>query len=95
MAETGKLIDADALVELLQKEIEDNPTSYFAHEYKCQIAFLRKASDASEPLRKRIAELEGALDDLVCACELPGDHCEVEDALPAARAALLKGAQDA
>lgn len=35
-------------------------------------------------------ELLEALDDLVLACELPGDHCEVEQALPAARAAIRK-----
>ena len=35
-----------------------------------------------------VAALVEALEGLVMACELPGDHCEVEQALPAARAAL-------
>ena len=33
-------------------------------------------------------DLLAALDDLVSACELPGDHCEIEQALPAAIKAL-------
>ena len=37
------------------------------------------------PLAHRLAL---ALEALVLACELPGDHCEIEQALPAARAAL-------
>jgi len=39
-------------------------------------------------LRAENARLREALDALVMACELPGDHCEVEQALPSARAAL-------
>ena len=35
-----------------------------------------------------VAALVEALEGLVMACELPGDHCEREQALPAARAAL-------
>ena len=35
-------------------------------------------------------ELLDALDTLVMACKLPGDHCEVEQALPAAIAAITK-----
>jgi hypothetical protein len=35
-----------------------------------------------------VAALVEALDGLVMACELPGDHCEREQALPAAHAAL-------
>ena len=35
-----------------------------------------------------IERLREALEDLVSACELPGDHCEVEQAMPRARAAL-------
>jgi hypothetical protein len=37
------------------------------------------------PLAHRLAL---ALEALVLACELPGDHCKIEQALPAARAAL-------
>jgi hypothetical protein len=29
-----------------------------------------------------------AFDNLISACELPGEHCEVQDALPAAKQAL-------
>jgi len=36
----------------------------------------------------RIEQLEGALEDLVMACELAGDHCEVEEAMMLARKAL-------
>jgi hypothetical protein len=35
-------------------------------------------------------ELLSALDSLVSACDLPGDHCEVEQALPRAIAAIKK-----
>ena len=35
-----------------------------------------------------VAALVESLESLVMACELPGDHCEREQALPAARAAL-------
>ncbi|GEM_PF-4480452 len=35
-----------------------------------------------------VAALVEALEGLVMACELPGDHCEVEQALPAAQQAL-------
>jgi len=42
-------------------------------------------NDAPMLLAHRLAL---ALEALVMACELPGDHCEVEQALPAARAAL-------
>ena len=35
-------------------------------------------------------ELLDALDALLSACELPGDHCEIEQALPKARAAIAK-----
>ena len=40
---------------------------------------------ALERERDRLLE---ALDDLLSACELPGEHCEIEQALPRARAAL-------
>ena len=44
------------------------------------------------PGMRRDAETEvlGALDALVSACELPGDHCEVEQALPAAITVIAK-----
>ena len=35
-----------------------------------------------------VAALVEALEELVMACDLPGDHCEVEQAMPRARAAL-------
>jgi hypothetical protein len=41
-------------------------------------------------LRAENARLRDALDELVMACELPGDHCEVAQSLPRARAALAK-----
>lgn len=37
---------------------------------------------------KEVDQLRDALDNLVKACELPGHHCEIEQALPAARKAL-------
>ena len=43
---------------------------------------------SKEEAAAEIERLRAALDALVMACELPGDHCEVEQALPAARAAL-------
>lgn len=42
-------------------------------------------TDAPTPLAHRLAL---ALEALVMACDLPGEHCEIEQALPAARAAL-------
>ena len=46
-----------------------------------------------ESLREHMVEikrLREALDNLISACELPGDHCEVEQALPHAKAALRR-----
>ena len=48
------------------------------------------AMHANAKLIAAAPELLDALDSLVLACELPGDHCEVEQALPAARAAISK-----
>lgn len=45
------------------------------------------AAEAARKL-KTVAALVEALEGLVMACELPGDHCEREQALPAATAAL-------
>ena len=48
---------------------------------------------AAAELRRLHAEnerLREALDNLISACELPGDHCEVEQALPHAKAALRR-----
>ena len=43
-----------------------------------------------ERVKKERDELLEALDQLVSARELPGDHCEIDQALPAARAAIAK-----
>jgi len=45
------------------------------------------ACQCREAMHREVAE---ALDRLVFAAELPGDHCEIEQALPAAHAALKK-----
>ena len=48
---------------------------------------------AAAELRRLHAEnerLREALDNLISACELPGDHCEVAQALPHAKAALRR-----
>jgi len=48
---------------------------------------------AAKLVRRQHAEnerLREALDNLISACELPGDHCEVEQALPHAKAALRR-----
>ena len=48
---------------------------------------------AAKELRRLHAEnerLREALDNLISACELPGDHCEIEQALPFAKAALRR-----
>lgn len=50
----------------------------------------QKAAAELRRLYEVNAELAEALDNLVCACELPGNHCEVEQALPTAIAALAK-----
>ena len=39
-------------------------------------------------LRRERDGLREALDNLLSACELPGEHCEIERAIPRARAAL-------
>jgi len=44
-------------------------------------------------LRTANRELADALEDLVMACELPGDHCEVEDAMPKAKSAISRHAE--
>jgi hypothetical protein len=54
---------------------------------ECVASLLRKA-DAQ--LIAAAPELLEALDSLVSACDLPGDHCEVEQALPRAIAAIKK-----
>ena len=41
-------------------------------------------------LTKQLDELKNALADLIMACELPGDHCEIEQALPQAYSAIAK-----
>lgn len=46
--------------------------------------------EANARLIAAAPELLEALDSLVSACELPGDHCEIEQALPAATAAIEK-----
>lgn len=48
-------------------------------------------ASAVEMIEKLTAErdaLRAALDNLLSACELPGEHCEIEQAIPRARAAL-------
>lgn len=45
---------------------------------------------AFEPMQRRITELETALDDLLMAIDLPGDHCELEQAKRRAEAAIAK-----
>lgn len=49
---------------------------------------LRWTRDKVHEQSAEIERLRAALEALVMACELPGDHCEVEQTLPAARAAL-------
>ena len=44
---------------------------------------IERLADENERLRE-------ALDNLISACELSGDHCEVEQALPHAKAALRR-----
>ena len=44
---------------------------------------IERLADENERLRE-------ALDNLISACELPGDHCEVAQALPHAKAALRR-----
>jgi len=51
---------------------------------------LHHAAAEIERLRAAETEMLGALDALVSACELPGDHCEVEQALPAAITVIAK-----
>jgi hypothetical protein len=57
-------------------------------------ATLAEAIARIEAQDAEIAALRAALDTLVMACELPGDHCEVEQALPGARALLARAAQE-
>jgi hypothetical protein len=52
------------------------------------VAGLLRKADAQ--LIAAASELLEALDSLVSACDLPGDHCEVEQALPRAIAAIKK-----
>lgn len=56
--------------------------------------YYRTKEDVLILLNKQDREISGmkemllALDTLVSACEMPGDHCEIEQALPRAIAAL-------
>ena len=45
----------------------------------------------NDPRDETIARLREALDNLIMACELPGDHCEIEQAVRVARAVLTGG----
>ena len=54
-----------------------------AIELRCHHYELRRLHAENERLRE-------ALDNLISACELPGDHCEVAQALPHAKAALRR-----
>jgi hypothetical protein len=49
---------------------------------------IKELEDYSTRLREENERLAGALDDLVMAVELPGDHCELKPALERARRAL-------
>ena len=46
--------------------------------------------DRIRKLDSTAQELLEALDSLHSACQLPGDHCEIEQAIPAAIAAIAK-----
>lgn len=50
----------------------------------------QRISEAYVILEHQNAELLDALDSLATACELPGDHCETEQALRIAKAAITK-----
>jgi hypothetical protein len=52
------------------------------------IALCEQINAENNLLRGKNQQLREALDNLIVACELPGDHCEVEQALPYAKAAL-------
>jgi hypothetical protein len=56
----------------------------------CHVALTNKDAKANAQLIAAAPELLEALDSLVSACDLPGDHCEVEQALPRAIAAIKK-----
>lgn len=59
----------------------------------CQVFFggenePREIAEANARLIAAAPDLLAALDALVTACEVPGENCEVEQALPAAIAAI-------
>jgi len=51
-------------------------------------AVRERCNERAFRLESEVERLREALDNLIVACELPGDHCEVEQALPYAKAAL-------
>ena len=51
---------------------------------------LCRALRRAEVVQAENERLREALDNLISACELPGDHCEVAQALPHAKAALRR-----
>lgn len=73
------LLDYDDLREDIERK------EAMVKELESDLAACREFQDIAEA---RIAELEAALEELVMSLDLPGDHCEVEQSLPRARAAL-------
>jgi hypothetical protein len=54
-----------------------------------------EADDEIDRLRAEVERLRGLLDDFIMAAELPGDHCELEQAVAHAKAALAPPASEA
>lgn len=88
-----KLVDADALQNSLRQAILNNTElypNYVRHGMQTAIEQIDNASDASQPLRERVAELESLLNGLLL---WDSGHCHssVYSELIAKAKALLKG----
>jgi len=90
----SKLIDADGLIAQAQSARFDGKWFDEVIARRAIVRWINSQPDASEPLRKRIAELEVAVRDLIETIDYNRTPNEFFDTRLPEIEALLKGAQD-